>query len=158
VDNAKEEALEELLDDLRGEPVVVFCRFQHDLDIVHEVCKRLGLSSGELSGRRDEWEAFQFEKKFDVLAVQIQTGGVGINLTRAAYAVYYSIGFSLGDYSQSLARIHRPGQTRPVTYYHLVARGTVDEHVYNALSSRQELIEAVLARLRAGVDPIFRKE
>lgn len=145
VDRAKEEALEDLLEGLSGEPVVVFCRFRHDLEVVHEVCQRLGRTSGELSGERDQWEAFQFEGAFDVLAVQIQAGGVGVNLTRAAYAVYYSVGFSLGDYLQSLARIHRPGQTRPVTYYHLVAGGTIDEQVYAALQARQDLVEAVLA-------------
>lgn len=116
-----------------------------DLDVVHAVCQRLGRTSGELSGERDQWEAFQFGEAFDVLAVQIQAGGVGVNLTRAAYAIYYSVGFSLGDYLQSLARIHRPGQTRPVTYYHLVASGTIDERVYAALQARQDLVEAVLA-------------
>ena len=135
-----------MLEGLTGEPVVVFCRFQQDLDVVHEVCQRLGRSSGELSGRKDQWEDFQFKEAFEVLAVQIQAGGVGVNLTRAAYAIYYSIGFSLGDYLQSLARIHRPGQRRPVTYYHLIARKTIDERVYEALEARQDLVEAVLAR------------
>ena len=37
--------------------------------------------------------------------------------------VYYSLGFSLGSYEQSLARVHRPGQTRPVEYIHLLAEG-----------------------------------
>jgi len=146
VDQAKEEALEDLLEGLTGEPVVVFCRFQHDLEVVHEVCRRLGRSSGELSGRKDQWEEFQFEEAFEVLAAQIQAGGVGVNLTRAAYAIYYSVGFSLGDYLQSLARVHRPGQRRPVTYYHLMARNTIDERVYEALESRQDLVEAILAR------------
>lgn len=149
IDHAKEEALEDLLEGLSGEPVVVFGRFRHDLDVVHAVCQRLGCTSGELSGERDQWEAFQFDKAFDVLAVQIQAGGVGINLTRAAYAIYYSMGFSLGDYLQSLARIHRPGQTRPVTYYHLVASGTIDEQVYAALQARQDLVEAALAGRKA---------
>jgi len=146
VDRAKEEALEDLLEGLTGEPVVVFCRFQPDLEVVHEVCQRLGRSSGELSGRKDQWEAFQFKGAFEVLAAQIQAGGVGVNLSRAAYAIYYSVGFSLGDYLQSLARVHRPGQRRPVTYYHLVARNTIDERVYEALEARQDLVEAILAK------------
>jgi len=79
--------------------------------------------------------------------VQIQSGGLGIDCSRAAYAFYYSIGFSLGDYQQSLARLHRPGQTRCVRYYHLVCKDSVDEQVYAALRSRQNVIEAVLARL-----------
>ncbi len=79
--------------------------------------------------------------------VQIQSGGVGIDLTRAAYAVYYSIGFGLGDYEQSLARLHRPGQSRKTHYYHLIAEDTVDRRLYGALEKRKDLITAVLEDL-----------
>ena len=76
------------------------------------------------------------------------SGGLGIDLTRAKRAVYYSIGFSLGDYEQSLARVHTPGQAHPVTYYHLVAEGTVDRRVVNALTKRRDVVESILEELR----------
>jgi SNF2 family DNA or RNA helicase len=75
-------------------------------------------------------------------------GGLGIDLTAARRCVYYSLGFSLGDYEQSLARLHRPGQGHPVTYYHLVAEGTVDRRVYRALSKRRDVVESVLEELK----------
>ena len=75
---------------------------------MHEAAKRTGRTSSELSGRVNTLPEWQ-EGKTDVIAVQIQAGGVGIDLTRASYCVYYSVGFSLGDYEQSLARVHRPG-------------------------------------------------
>ena len=84
----------------------------------------------------------------DVLAVQIQAGGVGIDLTRAAYCCYFSPTYNMGDYLQSLARLDRPGQTRPVTYIHLVAKGTIDETVYKALQSRQDVITAVIEGIK----------
>ena len=83
-----------------------------------------------------------------VLAVQIDSGGLGIDLTRARYAIYYSLGFSLGSYEQSLARVHRPGQTRPVEYIHLLAENTVDEKVVAALSSRADVVNAVLQEMK----------
>jgi SNF2 family DNA or RNA helicase len=83
-----------------------------------------------------------------VLAVQIDSGGVGVDLTRARYAIYYSLGFSLGSYEQSLARIHRPGQTRPVEYIHLVAEGTVDEKVMAALARRADVVNTVLHEMK----------
>ncbi|MEK9796512.1 MAG: hypothetical protein VW713_07195, partial [Alphaproteobacteria bacterium] len=45
---------------------------------------------------------------------------------------------------QSLARVHRPGQSRSVNYYHLVAQDTVDEKVYQALRDRKQVVESVL--------------
>ena len=144
---SKRIALEDWMDDLPVcEPVVVFCRFRCDLEEVAAACRRLGRSHSELSGVRNslaEWQSGETS----VLAVQIQSGGVGIDLTRASYCVYYSLGFSLGDYEQSLARLHRPGQTRCVRYYHLVAKDTVDEIVYESLRKRKEIVDGVLHRL-----------
>lgn len=148
IDDTKRGALQDLLEDLPPtEPVVVFARFRHDLDSIHEAAGEVDRPCQELSGRKNELAAWQAASGGGVLAVQIQSGGVGIDLTRACYCVYFSIGYSLGDYEQSLARVDRPGQTRPVTYYHLVAKGTVDEQVYEALKARKQVVEYVLERM-----------
>ncbi|OPY90558.1 MAG: hypothetical protein A4E73_02402 [Syntrophaceae bacterium PtaU1.Bin231] len=141
----KTRLLQDVLEDLpMEEPCVVFCRFDRDLDRVRDVAHGLGREYYELSGRARGLGAWQASKKGDVLGVQIRSGGVGVDLTRARYAIYYSLGFSLGDYEQSLARVHRPGQTRPVFYYHLVAKNTVDQKVYLALRERKDAVQAVL--------------
>jgi SNF2 family DNA or RNA helicase len=147
VPSGKAELLADVMEDLDPkEPLVVFARFVHDLDVIRDTAKAQGRTVAELSGRTNDLKLWQ-DGGADVLAVQIQAGGVGIDLTRARYAIYYSLGFSLGDYEQSLARIHRPGQTRPVTYIHLLCRDTVDEKVYRALAERKEVVEAVLEDL-----------
>lgn len=146
VSTAKPALLQDTLGDLGNEPVVVVCRFQADLDAVHAAAAACAMSSAELSGRRKELAAWQSADGPQVLAVQIQAGGVGIDLTRARYMVLYSIGYSLGDYDQVLARVHRPGQTRDVTYVHLVVAGTVDERIRKALEDRADLVEAALRR------------
>lgn len=148
----KRDALADLLEDVApDEPAVVFCRFVHDLDAVADVARALGRTCGEISGRRKDLTPHgTMPEGLSTLAVQIQSGGVGIDLTRARYAVYYSLGFSLGDYEQSLARVHRPGQTRPVTYYHLVAQDTVDQRVYGALQRRAEVVGDLIAQMNTG--------
>jgi len=143
----KEGLLSDLLEDI-SQPAVVFCRFQRDLDAVKRAADRLGRRFGELSGRRrDLTDHAEMLPDVDLMAVQIQAGGVGIDLTRASYGIYFSLGFSLGDYLQSLARLHRPGQERPVFFYHLVAEGTVDELVYKALEKRTEVVESVIKQI-----------
>ena len=148
IDSAKQKLLADTLEDIGAdEPVVVFCRFHADLDAVHEACKSLGYSSMELSGRRDElaqWQAGEAQ----VLAVQISAGGVGVDLTRARYTIYYSLSFSLGEYDQALSRVHRPGQTRPVEHIHLVARNTVDVKIMRALEKRAEVVQSILAEIK----------
>lgn len=146
IGNAKEQALSDILKDL-DEPVVVFCRFRHDLLTVETVAEVLRRPYRELSGRRKNLEQWQGEEAPSILGVQIQSGGLGVDLTRARVAIYYSMGFSLGDYLQSRDRIHRPGQGRNVLYLHLVATGTIDEVVYKALAKRQDVVNQVLAAL-----------
>jgi SNF2 family DNA or RNA helicase len=145
VDTGKEEVLEEELDNLPStEPVIIFCRFQHDLDLVHRVTKKLDRCSLELSGRRNQLQEWQ-DGKAPILAVQIQAGGAGIDLTRAAYVFYFSTGYSYGDYDQSLARAVRPGQVRPVTIIHVIAEGTIDEKIMQVLEGRAALVAGAMA-------------
>jgi len=147
MDTGKREALAELLEGLGQEPVVVFCRFRSDMDAVHLECKAQGLISCELSGRQNDLAAWQ-QGEGQVIAVQIQSGGVGVDLTRASYCIYYSLGFSLGDYDQSLARVHRPGQKNAVSYYHLIVEGTVDRQVYDALDARRDVVNTILEGIK----------
>lgn len=148
VDSSKQKLLADTLEDIgKDEPVVVFSRFHADLDAVHAACEANGYSSLELSGRRDELKRWQAGEA-QVLAVQISAGGIGVDLTRARYSMYYSLSFSLGEYDQALARVHRPGQTRPVEHIHLVARNTVDMKIMRALEKRAEVVNSILAEIK----------
>jgi SNF2 family DNA or RNA helicase len=147
---SKRDALQEVISDIGPEPIVVFCRFHHDLDAVHHVAKNLKLKSVELSGRRNELGGPKWlDGNGDIIAVQLQSGGVGIDLTRTRYCIYYAVDYSLGNYEQSLARVHRPGQTRPVTYIHLVGKGTIDTKVYASLRKKKDVIESILSQICA---------
>jgi len=140
----KRQLLGEVIEDLPvGEPFVVFGRFHHDLDAIREECEGRGLTCGELSGRRNDLASWQ-DGHSDVLIIQLQAGGVGVDVTRARVAIYYSLDFNLGNYLQSRARIRRPGQSRSGLWIHLVAEGTIDEKVYRALEKRQQVVEWVL--------------
>lgn len=138
VDDAKEKALRDWLDDV-DEPVVVVCRFSADIAAVHRAAEGRSL---ELSGRRDELKEWQ-DGKAQVLALQIKTGGVGISLVRAAVMMFYSVGYSLIDIEQARGRVLRPGQERRVRYIHLVARGTIDERIAYAHKQKLDVLDQV---------------
>ena len=126
----------------------MFCKFTSDLDAVKQLAKDTGRRYGEISGRRkDLTDTGDMPDGVKLMAVQIQAGGCGIDLTLARFVIYYSIGFSLGDYEQSLARVHRPTQSRSVTYWHLSCSGTVDDAVYRALRNRKDLVTSVMEEL-----------
>lgn len=134
------------------EPVIVFCRFKSDLDAVREIAEKAGLRYGEVSGRRGDGlnADARMNEDIDICAVQIQAGGTGVDLTRARYAIWYSLGYSVSDYDQARARPYRPGQTRPMVFIHLLAEDTADQAVYEAIKARKAAVAAVFQA--AGVD------
>jgi SNF2 family DNA or RNA helicase len=74
-------------------------------------------------------------------------------MSMASYAFFYSLGYSLSEYEQAVARLHRPGQKNHTHIYHLVAtqngRQTVDGRVYEALSERKEVVNVILDGYRS---------
>jgi SNF2 family DNA or RNA helicase len=147
VDFGKAEVLKDLLEDMGAEPAVVFCRFHADIDAVKIVCDALKITYCELSGRENSSEKF-YSGKAQVFIAQIRSGGLGIDLTRARYCIFWSTGYSLGDLEQARKRVHRPGQERPVTYYYLAAKGTIDQKIITALEKRADLISFIIDEMR----------
>jgi hypothetical protein len=74
-----------------------------------------------------------------------------VDFTRARYAVYYSIGYSLGDFEQSEKRLHRPGQKGSVTYYHIVTKDSIDEKIYATLTARKNVVDCIYTLMRETV-------
>ncbi len=140
----KQAALEDILSGLPAdEPVAVFGTFHHDLETIRSAAEACGRTSCELSGRRNDLDSWQAGEA-NVIAVQCRSGGAGVDFTRACYQVYLAHPWSLGDYEQSLGRIDRPGQTRPVTYIHIVAAETIDEAIMDALEAKRSLADVVM--------------
>lgn len=177
LNDSKEQLLADRLRDIPDDdPVCVFCKYRYDLETVRRVVERLewernGVKQGNEAKRdemiaRGEWRPFRCgevsgtrkdltsESKlppgFAVFAVQEQSGGVGVDFTRSCIGILYSIGFSLGNYDQILARLNRPGQTRPVRFYHLIANRTVDRQIRRALNNRRRVVDSISAAIDAG--------
>lgn len=71
------------------------------------------------------------------------TGGYGITLTAASNVIYYSNDYDLEKRLQSEDRAHRSGQTKSVTYVDLVAPGTVDDKIIEALINKKNIADLV---------------
>jgi len=58
--------------------------------------------------------------------------------------IYYSIRYDLEKRTQSEARINRAGQTRKMTYIDIIAEGTVDEKIVEALRKKVNIASKVM--------------
>lgn len=141
--------LEDMMEQDRGH-VVIFARFLHEVRDCAEAAQAAGyrtlLFHGKVSTkrRRAKIKMFHRVEQPTVFISQISTGSMGIDLTPAAECIFYSTGYSLIQYLQACDRLHRMGQTRHVTYYHLVAVGTIDYAVITSLMEKHSLAKAVL--------------
>ena len=73
---------------------------------------------------------------------------MGLTLTAANVAVFYSLDFSYANYEQSRARIHRIGQTEKCLYIHLIGKGTVDEKILHALKHKGDIANLMVDNWR----------
>lgn len=120
-----------------SEPLVVAACFTRDLDMVRSVCTSAGRGYCELSGAHKEHETWRVAgPECTVLGCEISSGALGVNLTRAKHMIVVSQNWSLGDWEQLLKRIHRPGQTERTYVHHMVARGTVERRMVQAITTK----------------------
>lgn len=151
-ENPRLDALEELLETIGpSEKVIVWTVFKATYRMIEEVCKKLGRQYHFLTGeqsataKQESIEAF-CRGSGQVLIANPRAGGAGINLTESRYSIYYTRGYSLEDYLQSEARNYRGGSDihTKITHYHIVAQGTLDEVIVDALLKKQNVAEKVL--------------
>lgn len=151
LDTTRREVLSDILDSLApSEPVVVFAQYTYDLRQVRSACQSSGRKYSELSGREDTEAQWQTGKS-TVLGVQFSKGSESADFTRARYLIYYTMTDRLALYLQSKKRIHRPGQTRPVYYIHLVAdtcdgEPTIDSVVMEAVKLKKDIVDYVMEK------------
>ena len=150
VSGAKLDALEDIIDTCLDEEkkVVVFARFVPEIEAIAAMLKKkkigYALIYGATTDRADQVKKFQEDPEIKVFIGQLQTTGMGLTLTAANVAVFYSLDFSYANYEQSRARIHRIGQKQKCLYIHLVGKGTVDEKILNALKHKGDIAKIMV--------------
>ena len=146
IHTAKIEALQEIAEANEGKPILVFYAYRHDLDVL----KNHFSESRCLTGPEDlrEWNI----GRIPMLLAHPASTAYGLNLQAGGHIiVWFGLTWSLEQYQQANARLYRQGQERPVVIHHLVAKGTVDEHVMKALSTKAAGQEALLEAMKATI-------
>lgn len=159
VSTAKLDALADILDSVMAEEkkIVVMARFVPELNDIEALLKKKGIGFASVHGgvknREEEIRRFQEDSGCRVFVGQIAAAGLGITLTAASTMVFYSLDYSMSNFEQAKARIHRVSQTENCLYIYLVAKGTVDTKVLRALRQKVDLAKALVDDYRKGINP-----
>ena len=141
------ETLDELL--ANRHKVLVFSQFVRHLKLIEEHLGGAGVAYQYLDGstparaRSERIADFQAGRG-DVFLISLKAGGVGLNLTAADYVIHMDPWWNPAAEDQASDRAHRIGQTRPVTIYRLVAKGTIEEQIVELHRHKRDLAERLL--------------
>ena len=142
IHDAKAEALAELVEQADGN-VLAFYEFRDDVGTIQKrvpECRVL-----ETEKDIDDWN----HGRIHVLLAHPASVGYGLNLQGGGHTiVWYGLTWSLEQYLQANARLHRQGQTKPVLVYRLLAKDTVDAQIAESLVRKDATQEAVLNILK----------
>lgn len=155
IGSEKLRALEELLHDAieHDEKIVVAARFKADMDAIAALGRTLKIPTFQLRGgmkRSDTDKSILDFRKLDgcgLFIVQPAAGSLGIDLSTASRMVWYSLTLSWVDFKQCCDRIALSRNSTTFTY--LLARGTIDEVIYQTMQLDGEVGKAILKRPEA---------
>lgn len=146
--------VQELVD--AGEKVVVFAHFRADLEGIHAALRTipsLKHSDGwlaKIDGSTPQSQRVSLRRGFAawggpaVMVAQMRTMSLAVNeLVCASHAVFFSLSERRDDYDQARDRLNRLGQTRPVTFWHLVVPRSIDTLMLRAHRDKLALEHAV---------------
>ncbi|KAI6778587.1 putative DNA helicase-like protein [Emericellopsis cladophorae] len=159
-DSGKLAKLDELLFQLKagGHRVLLYFQMTRMIDMMEEYltyrnykyCRLDG--STKLEDRRDTVHDFQTRPEIFIFLLSTRAGGLGINLTSADTVIFYDSDWNPTIDSQAMDRAHRLGQTRQVTVYRLITRGTIEERIRKRAMQKEEVQRVVIQGGGASVD------
>ncbi|CCK71856.1 chromatin-remodeling ATPase INO80 KNAG_0I00650 [Huiozyma naganishii CBS 8797] len=151
-DSAKLKKLDEMLPILKaqGHRVLIYFQMTKMMDLMEEYLtyrqyKHIRLDgSSKLEDRRDLVHDWQTKQEIFVFLLSTRAGGLGINLTAADTVVFYDSDWNPTIDSQAMDRAHRLGQTRQVTVYRLLVRGTIEERMRDRAKQKEQVQQVVM--------------
>ncbi|MBI5542465.1 MAG: DEAD/DEAH box helicase, partial [Deltaproteobacteria bacterium] len=149
--SSKLSRLLELVEELKDSDhrALIFSQFTSHLALVREALDARSVRYLYLDGQTPEAErvkrvdAFQAGKA-DLFLISLKAGGTGLNLTAADYVVHLDPWWNPAVEDQATDRAHRIGQTRPVTVYRLISKGTIEEAILALHEDKRDLVAGVL--------------
>ena len=127
------------------ENILVFAMFQRDISEIEK------LGAVKLNSDKLIKEFQQGKIKFAVC--HPASIGYGINLQEHCHTlIWYSLPWSLEQYTQGCKRLHRQGQDQTVTVNHLLTTGTIEEQIYEALQTKNLTQETLLVACRMQIE------
>ena len=147
--DAKLDALESIIEEANGAPVLVAYNFKHDLERLRRRFPKGRVLDADPDTIK-QWNA----GRISVLFAHPASAGHGLSLQHGGNIIaFFGVDWSLENHMQIIERIgpmrqKQAGYDRPVFVYPILARNTVDDLVMDRLSSKKSVQEVLLEALK----------
>ncbi len=149
--SAKREALKTLVENAidGGHKMLIFSQFTSMLALIEEDLREAGISYFVITGATPKEERMKLVKRFNnddtpVFLISLKAGGTGLNLVGADIVIHYDPWWNLAVQNQATDRAHRIGQTRVVSVFKLIAKGTIEERIVEMQETKKDLADEIL--------------
>jgi hypothetical protein len=136
VHEGKLDRLEALVGELHGAPLVVCYQYRHELELIRERFRRMGLRV-EVGAAPHQRELFN-SGKLDALVIHPANGGAGVNLQGGCNTCFTTVPWSWRDWEQVCGRQARVGQLSDVVHAYALVCGPLEERVWQILNAKGE--------------------
>ena len=153
--NPRLDALKTVIEATAPHKVIVFCVFKQNYEDIRKYLEKAKIGFVEIHGsvtasqKLDNVDTFNdMDNDVRVCIANPKSGGVGVNMQAAKYAVFYSRTHSIVDFEQAKARNFRAGSKdhhTKITHYNLVSPGTIDEEILECLKTKKKFAASLLA-------------
>ncbi len=163
-DSGKLETLRELIQEAYagGHRVLLFSQFVSMLTLIRRAMEADGIKYEYLDGstkdRQERVDRFQNDPTCTVFLISLKAGGMGLNLTGADTVIHFDPWWNPAVEDQATDRAHRIGQTKVVTVYRLVAKGTIEEKIGELAQKKRALVDTVLSEDAGGMKKLTRND
>ncbi|BAU26336.1 SWIM zinc finger protein [Aneurinibacillus soli] len=129
--------------------LLIFSQFTSMLAIIRQEMDRQNIGYFYLDGQTPSKDRMGMTERFnqgehDIFLISLKAGGTGLNLTGADTVILYDLWWNPAVEEQAAGRAHRIGQKNSVQVMRLIARGTIEEKIYELQQKKKELIEQVI--------------
>lgn len=151
VHDEKIKALDDLIDELAGEPVMVAYQFEHEYERLiatypKALCIKGGMTKNQLQATIEQWNT----GTIPILLVQPSAAALGLNLQFGGHIlIWFTLTYNLEEYIQLIARLLRRGQEKTVMNYILAVADTVDVIVSKVLVEKDITQNKVFSALQS---------
>ena len=146
-----------------GHKILLFSQFTSMLDILEKRLKEEEIGYYLLTGSTDKEKRLQMVEAFQgddvpVFLISLKAGGTGLNLTAADMVIHYDPWWNLAAENQATDRTHRIGQTKQVSVFKLIAKGTIEENIVRLQEAKKDLAEQIVTEENRALGSLTRGE